>query len=84
MRLLRPTFGALTSASISSGRPHSQAGTHELAPQQQPLTPGKRLKILRAQDLFANDTFDLAVDRSFATANRTQLDAHSWIEVVPA
>jgi alkylated DNA repair dioxygenase AlkB len=41
------------------------------------------LKILRAQDLFANDTFDLAVDRSFATANRTQLDAHSWIEVVP-
>jgi len=42
------------------------------------------LKILRAQDLFANDTFDLAVDRSFATANRTQLDAHSWIEVVPA
>jgi len=39
---------------------------------------------LRVQeDLFANDTADLAVDTSFATARRVPIDAHSWVEIVP-
>jgi alkylated DNA repair dioxygenase AlkB len=38
---------------------------------------------LRAQDLFASETFELAIDSSFATAKRVALDAHSWIETVP-
>lgn len=33
-------------------------------------------------DLFTSRG-DLAIDTTFATANRTMLDAHSWIEVVP-
>lgn len=35
------------------------------------------------EDLFANDTADLAVDTSFATARRVPIDAHSWVEIVP-
>jgi alkylated DNA repair dioxygenase AlkB len=39
---------------------------------------------LRAQDdLFAKDAASIAFDVSFATAKRSALDAHSWIEVVP-
>ena len=35
------------------------------------------------KDLFASDASVLAVDTSFATAKRLELDSHSWIEVVP-
>jgi alkylated DNA repair dioxygenase AlkB len=39
---------------------------------------------LRAQDdLFAKEAASIAFDVSFATAKRSALDAHSWIEVVP-
>ena len=39
---------------------------------------------MRAQeDLFANDTASLAIDTSFATARRIELDTHSWVDVVP-
>lgn len=41
------------------------------------------LKAVRGQeDLFAGGE-TLAVDRTFATAKRTALDAHSWVELVP-
>jgi alkylated DNA repair dioxygenase AlkB len=35
-------------------------------------------------DLFATETSVLAIDTSFATAKRVELDSHSWIEAVPA
>lgn len=39
---------------------------------------------MRAQaDLFASETSSLGVDESFATAKRIEIDAHSWVEVVP-
>ena len=34
------------------------------------------------EDLFASAT-GLSIDRTFATAQRTELDARSWVEVVP-
>lgn len=36
----------------------------------------------RQEDLFSSGA-TLAIDRSFASARRTELDAHSWVELVP-
>jgi alkylated DNA repair dioxygenase AlkB len=39
---------------------------------------------VRAQeDLFASEASSICVDKAFATAKQTPIDAHSWVEVVP-
>lgn len=40
-------------------------------------------KLLAQEDLFASEASSVSVDTSFATARRTAIDAHSWVEVVP-
>lgn len=36
------------------------------------------------KDLFSSDESALAIDTSFSTARRIAIDAHSWVEVIPA
>jgi alkylated DNA repair dioxygenase AlkB len=41
------------------------------------------MTIATQEDLFTTASKSLAIDTTFATARRTALDAHSWVEVVP-
>jgi alkylated DNA repair dioxygenase AlkB len=45
------------------------------------MTPHRGLQV--QEDLFSRSAPAPALDQSFSTAKRVQLDAHSWVEVVP-